>query len=149
MFLFIREKDEELDAIALSARLLLSSFQRCNLATVEDVVFDYLPIVSILALFVSDCFGGSDRSTSVLRMRRSMLGLNKPQPFICTCSAGSLCDGSKVSKQAEETVIGFDFNELCENSLRAIKKARNSSVVPLGAMRFGVCRHRAVLMKVS
>lgn len=147
VILLDREKDEELDAIALSARLLLSNFQRCNLASAEDVVFDDLPIVSILALFVSDCFGGSDRSTSVLRLRRSMLGSDKLQPFICTCSAGSLCDDSKVSKLIEETVGGFDFNELCESSLRVIKKARNSSVVPLGAMRLGVCRHRAVLMK--
>lgn len=147
VILLDREKDEELDAIALSARLLLSNFQRCNLAPVENGVFDDLPIVSILALFVSDCFGGSDRSTSVLRLRKSILGSDKLQPFICTCSASSLCDDSKVSKQAEGTVSGFDFNELCENSLRVIKKTRNSSVVPLGVMRFGVCRHRAVLMK--
>ncbi|XP_020586040.1 uncharacterized protein LOC110028506 [Phalaenopsis equestris] len=147
VILLDREKDEELDAITLSARLLLSNFRRCNLAPAEDGVFDDFPIVSILALFVSDCFGGSDRSTSVLRLRKSLLGSNKLQPFICTCSAGNLCDNSKVSKKAEGTVGGFDFNELCENSLRMIKKTRNSSVVPLGAMQFGVCRHRAVLMK--
>lgn len=143
IILLDREKDEELDAIALAARLLLSKFRRSNLVPVEEGIFDDLPRVSVLALFVSDCFGGSDRSSSVLKFRKSIIGSDKLQPFICTCSGGSLYDDNK----AKGSVNGFDFNELCENSLRVIKKMRNSSVVPLGAMRFGVCRHRAVLMK--
>ncbi|KAF9612438.1 hypothetical protein IFM89_000186 [Coptis chinensis] len=41
----------------------------------------------------------------------------------------------------------FNFIDLCEKSLCIIKQARNSNIVPIGTLRRGVCRHRAVLMK--
>ncbi|PKA48812.1 Mitogen-activated protein kinase kinase kinase YODA [Apostasia shenzhenica] len=148
IILLDREKDEELNAIALSARLLLSNFKRFDLSHAEEVIFDGLPRASVLALLVSDCFGGSDRSDSVLKLRKGAVGSNdKLQPFVCTCSAGTIHDDSKLSSQEEVFGSGFNFNELCENSLKVIKETRNSSVVPLGALRFGVCRHRAALMK--
>ncbi|CAI9287241.1 unnamed protein product [Lactuca saligna] len=36
---------------------------------------------------------------------------------------------------------------LCEKSLQLIKARRNSIVVPIGTLQFGVCRHRSLLMK--
>ncbi|KAG0458383.1 hypothetical protein HPP92_023540 [Vanilla planifolia] len=138
-----RGKDEELDAIALSAHLFLSRFQRSNLSSMEEVFDDFLR-ASILALYVSDCFGGSDRSTSVLRSRRSVVGSTKLQPFICTCSAGCTND-SQVSSQSY--ISELNLNKLCDSSMQAIKETNSSNIVPLGNLRFGVCRHRAVLMK--
>ncbi|KAF9621897.1 hypothetical protein IFM89_028485, partial [Coptis chinensis] len=41
----------------------------------------------------------------------------------------------------------FNFIDLCEKSLCIIKQAQNSNIVPIGTLRWGVCRHRAMLMK--
>ncbi|KAK1316954.1 hypothetical protein QJS10_CPA05g01872 [Acorus calamus] len=88
-----RERDEELDAIAMSAQNLVSSLKRSRCLTEEeDCASTTLHWASILALFVSDCFGGSDRSISVLRTRRAVIGLKNQKPFVCTCSAGNECD---------------------------------------------------------
>lgn len=147
VILLDRDRDEELDAIASSAQMLLSSFRRSCSGENKDHEVDNLQRASILALFVSDCFGGSDRSASVLKLRKAVVGSNKQQPFICTCLAGNVHDKGDVTKQAPGMAGNFNFNELCENSLRLIKATRNSNVVPIGTLRFGVCRHRAVLMK--
>ena len=138
-----------MDAIASSAQMLLSSFRRSCSGESKDYDVDNLQMASILALFVSDCFGGSDRSASVIKLRKAVVGSNKQQPFICTCSAGNIHDKGEMTKQAFGMAGNFNFNELCENSLRVIKATRNSNVVPIGTLRFGVCRHRAVLMKVN
>ncbi|KAK3149382.1 hypothetical protein QOZ80_3AG0216650 [Eleusine coracana subsp. coracana] len=147
VILLDREKDEELDAIASSAQLLLSSLKRpSSFETDEDEGHDFLR-ASVLALFVSDCFGGCDRSASLGRTRRSIISLRKEQPFICTCYIGNVCDISEVSKQTNAPSGHFDFTGLCDRSIHIIKERRNSGIVPIGALQFGVCRHRAVLMK--
>ncbi|XP_008777677.2 uncharacterized protein LOC103697568 isoform X1 [Phoenix dactylifera] len=149
VILLDREKDEELDAIAFSAQVLMSSLKWSSLTAVsEEDGVDNLQRASVLALFVSDCFGGSDRSASVMRTRRAIAGLNKQQPFVCTCSAANTYDNSGDTLKQMHGILGsLNFNDLCEKSLRFIKETRNSNVVPIGILRFGVCRHRAVLMK--
>jgi len=130
--------------------MLLSSFRRSSCpGENKDYEVDNLQRASMLALFVSDCFGGSDRSASVIKLRKAVVGSNKQQPFICTCWAGNIHDKGEMTKQAFSMAGNFNFNELCESSLRVIKSTRNSNVVPIGTLRFGVCRHRAVLMKVN
>jgi hypothetical protein len=137
-----------LDAIASSARLLLSSLKRpSNFETDEDEGHDLLR-ASVLALFVSDCFGGCDRSASLGRTRRAIVSLRTEQPFICTCYVGSVCEISEASKGTNTPSGHFDFTGLCDRSIHIIKERRNSGIVPIGALQFGVCRHRAVLMKV-
>ncbi|TVU45084.1 hypothetical protein EJB05_04555 [Eragrostis curvula] len=147
VILLDREKDEELDAIASSAQLLLSSLKRpSSFDTDEDTGHDLLR-ASVLALFVSDCFGGCDRSASLGRTRRAIVSLRKEQPFICTCCIGTVCDSSEASKQTNTLAEHFNVNGLCDRSIHIIKERRNSGIVPIGALQFGVCRHRAVLMK--
>ncbi|KAG8098120.1 hypothetical protein GUJ93_ZPchr0013g36210 [Zizania palustris] len=147
VILLDREQDEELDAIASSAQILLSSLMTPGcFVTDEDAGQDLLR-ASVLALFVSDCFGGCDRSASLSRTRRAVVSLRKEQPFICTCSAGSICDSSEASKQISSLYGHFDFTGLCDKSIHIIKERRNSGIVPIGTLQFGVCRHRAVLMK--
>ncbi|PWA95893.1 Armadillo repeat-containing protein 3 and Serine/threonine-protein kinase CTR1 [Artemisia annua] len=47
----------------------------------------------------------------------------------------------------------FTFSEdavipsMCEKYLQLVKARRNSVVVPVGSLQYGVCRHRALLMK--
>lgn len=147
VILLDREKDEELDAIAFSAQLLMSRLRRSSSTVREEDGVDNLQRASVLALFVSDCFGGSDRSASVMRTRRAIVGLNKQQPFVCTCSTINTYENGKTLKQMHGILGKFDVTDLCEQSLRLIKGTRNSNVVPIGTLRFGVCRHRAVLMK--
>ena len=105
-----------------------------NVQTVDE-----LCRASMLALFVSDFFGGSDRSYNILRMRNSALGSIEQKPFICTC----------LMAANNNTVENIVFSDICDKSLRMTKEARNSVIMPIGSVRFGVCRHRAILMKVS
>ncbi len=96
---------------------------------------------------MSDHFGGSDRSSLVSRTRRQLSASNYSKPFVCTCSTGTsnnICAPAKTSDSTEDILLP----DLCEKSLGSIKLKRNSIVVPLGTLRFGVCRHRALLMKV-
>jgi len=147
VILLDREQDEELDAIASSAQLLLSNLRRpCSFEMDEDAGHDLLR-ASVLALFVSDCFGGCDRSASLGRTRRAIVSLRKEQPFVCTCSAGNMCDNNEACKQSNTLSGHCDFTDLCNRSIHIIKERRNSGIVPIGALQFGVCRHRAVLMK--
>jgi Ethylene-responsive protein kinase Le-CTR1 len=95
-----------------------------------------------------------------MRTRRAIVSLTKEQPFVCTCGGvrnevvnGNCSDLFGVGEAASRQTVGSpfgnpDFAELCDKSLRYIKETRNSNVVPLGTLRFGVCRHRALLMKV-
>lgn len=147
--IFFREKDEELDAIALSAQALVFHLKHLNGLTKdkERVPVDNFQIASLLALFVSDHFGGSDRSGIVERTRKAVSGSNYKKPFICTCSTGNNDNASAINKTLD-TTEDIVFSELCERSLQSIKSRRNSIVVPIGALQFGVCRHRALLMKV-
>ena len=134
--------------IASSAQLLLSNLRRpCSFEMDEDAGHDLLR-ASVLALFVSDCFGGCDRSASLGRTRRAIVSLRKEQPFVCTCSAGNMCDNNEACKQSNTLSGHCDFTGLCNRSIHIIKERRNSGIVPIGALQFGVCRHRAVLMKV-
>ncbi|XWS53909.1 hypothetical protein CRYUN_Cryun10bG0040900 [Craigia yunnanensis] len=148
VILVYREKDEELDAIALSAQALVFHLKHFNglAKDKEQVPVDNFQIASLLALFVSDHFGGSDRSGIVERTRKAVSSSNYKKPFICTCSAGN-SDSASASSKTLDTVEDIVFSELCERSLQSIKSRRNSIVVPIGTLQFGVCRHRALLMK--
>ncbi|XP_050215430.1 uncharacterized protein LOC126666642 [Mercurialis annua] len=149
VILLDREKDEKLDATVLSAQALVCRLKRLNGFFKEGnkVAVDNLHFASLLALFVSDHFGGSDRSYSVERTRRAVSGSNYKKPFVCTCSTGndeSINTSPEQSLGSGEDII---FSDLCEKSLRSVKARRNSIVVPLGNLQFGVCRHRALLFK--
>ncbi|KVH93555.1 Armadillo repeat-containing protein 3 and Serine/threonine-protein kinase CTR1 [Cynara cardunculus var. scolymus] len=112
-----------------------------------DILLDKLQIASLLALFVSDHFGGSDRSTMVDRARKSVSGSNYNKPFVCTCPTGNNDNIMKSAKQSLNSAEDAVLLSLCEKSLRLVKARRNSIVVPIGTLQFGVCRHRALLMK--
>ncbi|XP_012069717.1 uncharacterized protein LOC105632051 isoform X2 [Jatropha curcas] len=149
VILLDREKDEKLDATVLSAQALVSRLKRLTGFVKErnKVAVDNLQIVSLLALFVSDHFGGSDRSSTVERTRKAVSGSNYMRPFVCTCSTGNDDNINTSTKHILGNADEIIFSDLCEKSLRSVKARRNSIVVPLGYLQFGVCRHRALLMK--
>ncbi|KAI4345697.1 hypothetical protein L6164_012797 [Bauhinia variegata] len=144
-----RDIDEELDAITLSAQSLVFHLKQLNNLTRHGnpAAVDNLQIASLLALFVSDHFGGSDKSAMVERTRKSVSGSNYQKPFVCTCSTGSSSNICDSTKPAVDTVEDIIFSDICEKSLRSIKAKRSSIIVPIGAVQFGVCRHRALLLK--
>lgn len=144
-----RERDEELDAVTLCAQSLLFQFNQIYGSNKDegDMFLDKLQIATLLALFVSDHFGGSDRSTMVERARKSVSGSNYNKPFVCTCPTGNNDTISKSTKQNVNSSEDAVLLSLCEKSLRLVKARRNSIVVPIGTLQFGVCRHRALLMK--
>ncbi|PIA31625.1 hypothetical protein AQUCO_04900137v1 [Aquilegia coerulea] len=143
-----RERDNELDVVASSAKVLLSSLkQPSSLVELgEHLGDDDLQRATLLALFVSNWFGGGDRSNLTVKMQKAWSGSNYQKPFVCTCQTGN-GDSGPSSEQILSTTENFNFLDLCEKSIRIIKQARNSNVVPIGTLRWGVCRHRAVLMK--
>ncbi|XP_019094836.1 PREDICTED: uncharacterized protein LOC109124472 isoform X2 [Camelina sativa] len=149
VILLDRAKDEVLDAITVSARALVARLKKLNcLATdVDEASIDNLQVASFLALFVSDHFGGSDRTAIVERTRKAVSGTNYQKPFICTCLTGNQDDLTALNKQVSTTAEDVILSDVCEKSLRSIKSKRNSIVVPLGKLQFGICRHRALLMK--
>uniref|UniRef100_A0A2N9HY03 Protein kinase domain-containing protein n=1 Tax=Fagus sylvatica TaxID=28930 RepID=A0A2N9HY03_FAGSY len=144
-----RKRDEELDAITLSAQALVFHLKHLNgLSRNRDGdAVDVLQIASLLALFVSDHFGGSDRGAIVERTRKAVSGSNYQNPFVCTCSTGNSESIGTTNKAAVDTVEDIIFSDLCNKSISSIKVRRNSIIVPIGALQFGVCRHRALLMK--
>ncbi|XP_070018221.1 uncharacterized protein [Nicotiana sylvestris] len=144
-----RQRDEMLDAIALRAQALILHFKQINglFRDREHVAIDNLQIASLLALLVSDHFGGSDRSTIVQRARKTVSGSNYSKPFVCTCPTGNDDTTSIVTKDSPSGLGDILFLDLCEKALRSIKSRQNSIVVPIGSLQFGVCRHRALLMK--
>lgn len=113
-----------------------------------QVGIDNLQVASLLALFVSDHFGGSDRSSALVRTRKSVSGSNYRKPFVCSCATGNSDSIRESKKDGLGTVEDIVLLDICERSLQCIKARRNSIVVPIGALQFGVCRHRALLMKV-
>ncbi|KAF5752336.1 hypothetical protein HS088_TW01G00244 [Tripterygium wilfordii] len=149
VILLDRGRDEGLDAITLSAQALVFRLKQFNsLGKIgNEVAVDNLQIASLLALFVSDHFGGSDRSSMVERSRKAVSGSNYSKPFVCTCSTGNKENINAETKQILDTVDDIIFSDLCEKSLCNIKARRNSVVVPLGTLQSGVCRHRALLFK--
>ena len=149
MFSFSK-RDEELDAIILSAQAVIFHLKQLNDLNRHgnQVVDDNLRIASLLALFVSDHFGGSDRSAFVERMRKSVSASNYNKPFVCTCSTGSSTDISVSAKSVVNSIENITLSNICEKSLNSIKERRSSIIVPIGAVQFGVCRHRALLLKV-
>ena len=147
MFL-IRERDEELDAVLLRAQAWVCRFRNITINEQRDLASDTFQTASLLALFVSDHFGGSDKSAIVQRARKSASGANHGKPFVCTCAAGMIFDTNKANKQRMDSVEESVSLDICEKSLHSIKEGRGSIIVPIGGLQFGVCRHRALLMKV-
>ncbi|VFQ86365.1 unnamed protein product [Cuscuta campestris] len=144
-----RQKDEGLDSILLRAQALVYHFTQIN-GMIKDrghAAIDHLQVASLLALFVSDHFGGSDRSALIQKTRKEVSGSNCRKPFVCTCSTGNADGLNKVTEQSLSNVQDTCLSDLCERSLHSIMSRENSSVVPIGSLRFGICRHRALLMK--
>jgi hypothetical protein len=146
IILMDREKDEELDGVALCAQALVYHFKQINGSDKGSgqIVIDILQVASVLALFVSDHFGGSDKSSSIVRTRKSVSGSNYTKPFVCSCATGNSID---FLKDGSSTVDDIVLHEICDRSLRAVKAKRNSPIVPIGTLQYGVCRHRSLLFK--
>ncbi|MFS7978832.1 putative dual-specificity kinase TKL-Pl-2 family [Helianthus anomalus] len=138
-----RERDEELDAITLCAKALLFRLNQIHGSTKLDM----LHVASLLALFVSSHFGGTDKSGLVYRERKSVSGSNYNKPFVCTCPTGTHNNDIKSAKQSINSAEDAVLLGLCEKSIQLVKARRNSIVVPIGTLQFGVCRHRALLLK--
>jgi hypothetical protein len=66
-----REKDEELDVITVSAQQLLAGLKSSQEGNWKLSLYQRM---ATMALFVLDCFGGSDKAYSTLNMRSSTLG---------------------------------------------------------------------------
>lgn len=149
VILLDRERDEELDSISLSAQGMVSRLKKLtgSRRRRDLVTDDNFLVASWLALFVSDHFGGTDRSCIIERTRKDVSGSNYRKPFVCTCATGNSESRIEPSKKNLPNVDDAVLREICEGSLKAIKASRNSVVVPIGTLQFGVCRHRAVLMK--
>ncbi|KAF9591591.1 hypothetical protein IFM89_004820 [Coptis chinensis] len=144
-----RERDVELDVVVSSAKVSLSRINQPSISMKqgEQLAHDDFQRASMLALFVSNWFGGSDRSYVSLNSHKAWSGSNYQKPSVCNCETGNDNHGSSPTEKALSFAENFDFNNLCEKSLRIIKQARNSSVGPIGTLQWGVCRHRAILMK--
>ncbi|RDX60474.1 Mitogen-activated protein kinase kinase kinase 1 [Mucuna pruriens] len=148
VILLDRKRDEELDAVMLAAQALVCSLKQLNgLNRHGKDVVDNLLMASLLAFFVSDHFGGSDRGAIVERTRKSVSGSNYNKPFVCTCSAGSSTSVSASTEPVVNTIEDITLSKMCEKSLDSLKKRRNSIIVPIGSVQYGVCRHRALLFK--
>lgn len=156
-FLSCRKRDEDLHDIALSAEQLLGRLgsplpKNGEKEIKRNVTMDTFQRITMLALFVSDCFGGSDKTQNVRNMRRTAFGGTAGNPFVCSCSS-SLSSGS--SHGFADNSSGLppgaalpSVHLLCEAAVKYMKAQRGSNVLPLGSLRFGVCRHRAILLKV-
>ncbi|KAL1342604.1 hypothetical protein AAHE18_09G168900 [Arachis hypogaea] len=149
VILLDRKRDEELDAVLPSAQALVTNLKKLNGLNTRGMhaVVDSLQTASLLALFVSDHFGGSDRSAMVERTRKSVSGSNYNKPFVCTCSAGSSTSMTSSKKPAVNTIEDITLSRISEQCIDSIKKRRSSIIVPIGSVQYGVCRHRALLLK--
>ncbi|KAK7343622.1 hypothetical protein VNO77_12515 [Canavalia gladiata] len=148
VILLDRKRDEELDAAMLAAQALVFNLKQLNgFRPGNQAVVDNLQTASLLALFVSDHFGGSDRGAIVERTRKSVYGSNYNKPFVCTCSAGSSTGISASTEAVVNAVQDITLSKISEKSLDSIKKRRKSIIVPIGSVQYGVCRHRALLFK--
>ncbi|PWA82621.1 Armadillo repeat-containing protein 3 and Serine/threonine-protein kinase CTR1 [Artemisia annua] len=105
---------------------------------------DSIPKASRAHDTTSDHFGGSDKSSMVDRARKSVSGSNYKKPFVCTYPTGNnkyiMKSATQSISSAEDTVL----LNMCEKSLQLVKARRNSIIVPIGTLQFGVCRHRAL-----
>lgn len=142
VILLDKRKDEGLNVITHCAQALVNHFKQINDS------MDKLQVASLLALFVSDHFGGRDKTSMVEKTNRAASGSNYQKPFICTCPTGN---GDSINnsspEQSSRAVEDIVIRDLCERSLQAVKARIKSIVVPIGTLQFGVCRHRALLMK--
>eukprot|EP00250_Pteridium_aquilinum_P000218 c10242_g1_i2 orf=202-4080(-) len=143
-----RDKDEELDVIAFSAQNFLAKLELAGgyLSQTESCGLSTSQKAMILSLFVSDCFGGSDKTLSVTNARRAALGGCLGVPFLCSCSSSSVPSINELNSLSSEGTVPT-VHQLCETSARLLKAQRQSNVVPLGLLPYGVCRHRAILFK--
>lgn len=83
--------------------------------------------VRVLALFVSDTFGGRQE---------------QPFPENPPDRSSSSTPRSPVSRGCLPTL-----HRACYEHVMELKRVNGSNVVPLGSVRYGVCRHRAILFK--
>ena len=135
--------------IALSAQNFLARLDLAgHYGGGHSVLNEYQKAI-MLSLFVSDCFGGSDKTLNVSHARRSALGGRPNTPFLCSCSNGALqrSESGQSINRIENNIPSVHM--LCEASVRLLKMQRQSNVIPLGLLPYGVCRHRAILFKVS
>ncbi|KAL2651050.1 hypothetical protein R1flu_019178 [Riccia fluitans] len=140
-----REKDEDLDVTALKAQQLLAQFEPSGDG---DQKVNVLRRIAVLALFVSDSFGGSDKTQNISSTRRAALGGTAGMPFVCSCSSSG--NGNPARKLTERSTSGAvlpSVHMLCESAVRFLKAQRGSNVLPIGSLSYGVCRHRAILLK--
>ncbi|PRQ40614.1 putative dual-specificity kinase TKL-Pl-2 family [Rosa chinensis] len=135
-------KDDELDGIFQSARDVVRRLNELN-----DNRTDERQIAMFLALFVSDHFGGSDSVAGVERRRKGGPDANVRKPFVCTCSTRNGEPINLSTKPYLQTVEVNAFVDISEKSLRSIKARHKSILVPIGTVQYGVCRHRALLLK--
>lgn len=144
-----RDKDEELDVIALSAQSFIAKLELAGgyMMQSESLGLSTLQKAMMLALFVSDCFGGSDKTLNVTNARRAALGGCLGVPFLCSCSSTSVPSSNESSNNHSQATVP-SVHQLCETSARLLKSQRQSNVVPIGLLPYGVCRHRAILFKV-
>jgi hypothetical protein len=137
-----------LDAIALSAQTFLARLDLAGHHGSEHSALNEYQKAVMLSLFVSDCFGGSDKTLNVPHARRGVLGGRLGTPFLCSCSVSGLQrseSGQSINK-IENNIPSVHM--LCEASVKLLKMERQSNVIPLGHLPYGVCRHRAILFKV-
>ena len=107
----------------LSAQALIYNLKQLNGLNRRGIqaVVDNLQTAALLALFVSDHFGGSDRGAIVERTRKSVSGSNYNKPFVCTCSTGSSTDISVSAKSVVNSIENITLSNICEKSLNSIK----------------------------
>ncbi|KAH7281677.1 hypothetical protein KP509_36G058100 [Ceratopteris richardii] len=143
-----RDRDEELDVIALSAQSLLTKLELGgeNGRNGESSGLSSFQKAMMLSLFVSDCFGGSDKTLNVTNARRAALGGYTDVPFLCSCSSTIVSSISNSDNNYIQNTVPT-MHQLCEDSVRLLKAQRQSNVLPLGLLPYGVCRHRAILFK--
>ncbi|GBG63012.1 hypothetical protein CBR_g34713 [Chara braunii] len=170
-----RGKDEDLDLALGTVRKLLvgrssTSWGRSEgcgkeaSQNKESVSAELVRLhVTILAQFVSDWFGGSDKAQLVMSMRTAMLGGSRvpgSKDCACVCSelgqgwgARAVC-GNVLSDRQTRLTYGLEagiqlpsVQLLCGESVRVLKAQRQSNIVPIGALKYGICRHRAIMLK--
>lgn len=141
VILLDKRKDEGLNVIAHCAQAFVNHFNQINDS------LDKFQIASLLALFVSDHFGGRDKALLAERTNRAASGSNYRKPFVCTCPTGTSDTIRNSAVQSSGAVEDIVIRDLCERSLQSVKARINSIIVPIGTLQFGVCRHRALLMK--
>lgn len=143
-----RDRDEELDVIACSAQNFLTKLELAgeDARKAECFSLSLYQKSMMLALFVSDCFGGSDKTLNVTHARRAALGGCGDVPFLCSCSSTIVSRPSETKNNTFQGIVPT-VHQLCETSVSLLKAQRQSNVVPLGLLPYGVCRHRAILFK--